>query len=210
MARILLVDDEPLLLESLEIILTVSGGHEITGKAANGIEALEILKEKPADIMLADLNMPRMGGIELIRKVRQEYKDIKIIVLTTFYDDKNISEAIAGGATGYLLKDSGKDAIISAIDRTLSGQSVLDSKVMEKLTNMVAGNKAKEEPDIYEGKDLTEREIEICKLIAEGCTNSQIASILYISEGTVKNYMSSIYDKFDIHDRAQLALKLRG
>ncbi|MBO4241989.1 MAG: response regulator transcription factor, partial [Clostridiales bacterium] len=97
-----------------------------------------------------------------------------------------------------------------AIDRTLSGQSVLDSKVMEKLTNMVTGNKAKEEPDIYEGKDLTEREIEICKLIAEGCTNSQIASILYISEGTVKNYMSSIYDKFDIHDRAQLALKLRG
>lgn len=212
MARILLVDDEPLLMESLEIILTVSGGHEIAGKASNGIEALEMLTKATVDIMLVDLNMPRMGGIELIRKVRSLYPAIKIIVLTTFYDDRNISEAIAGGATGYLLKDSGKDAITSAIDRALSGQSVIDSKVMEKLTTMVTAGTAAPSvsEDIYDGKDLTEREIEICKLIAEGCTNSQISSILFISEGTVKNYMSSIYDKFDIHDRAKLALMLKG
>ncbi len=212
MARILLVDDEPLLTESLEIILSMSGGHEIVGKALNGVEALEILASKEVDIMMADLNMPRMGGIELIGKVRQLYPSVKTIVLTTFYDEKNISAAIAGGAAGYLLKDSGKDAIVSAVDRALKGQSVLDSKVMEKLTAMVSSSTpvSKDNTDIYEGKDLTEREIEICELIAEGCTNSQIASILFISEGTVKNYMSSIYDKFDIHDRAKLALLLKG
>lgn len=219
MAKVFMVDDEPLLMESLEIILTYSGGHVISGSSGNGVEALEKLslmaEEDLPDVMLADLNMPQMGGIELIKIVHEKYPDIKIIVLTTFYDEKNISQAIAGGATGYILKDSGKEAILDAIDRALKGQSVLDGKVMEKITKMMAGaaseeNKKVPAGDIYEGKDLTDREKEICRLIAEGCTNSQIASILFISEGTVKNYMSSIYDKFDIHDRAKLALMLKG
>ena len=219
MAKVFMVDDEPLLMESLEIILTYSGGHVISGTSNNGVEALEKLslmaEEDLPDVMLADLNMPQMGGIELIKTVHEKYPDIKIIVLTTFYDEKNISQAIAGGATGYILKDSGKEAILDAIDRALKGQSVLDGKVMEKITKMMAGaaeeeNKRSPSGDIFEGKDLTDREKEICRLIAEGCTNSQIASILFISEGTVKNYMSSIYDKFDIHDRAKLALMLKG
>lgn len=219
MAKVFMVDDEPLLMESLEIILTYSGGHLISGSSGNGVEALEKLslmaEEDLPDVMLADLNMPQMGGIELIKIVHEKYPNIKIIVLTTFYDEKNISQAIAGGATGYILKDSGKEAILDAIDRALKGQSVLDGKVMEKITKMMAGaaeeeNKKAPAGDIYEGKDLTDREKEICRLIAEGCTNSQIASILFISEGTVKNYMSSIYDKFDVHDRAKLALMLKG
>lgn len=219
MAKVFMVDDEPLLMESLEIILTYSGGHTICGSSGNGVEALNMLSDMNEDdlpdVMLVDLNMPQMGGIELIKIVHDKYPGIKMIVLTTFYDDKNISQALAGGATGYLLKDSGKDAILNAIDRAVNGQSVLDGKVMEKLTRMMAGAASEEEKkvpsgDIFEGKDLTDREKEICRLIAEGCTNSQIASILFISEGTVKNYMSSIYDKFDIHDRAKLALMLRG
>lgn len=219
MAKVFMVDDEPLLMESLEIILTYSGGHTICGSSGNGVEALNMLSDMNdsdlPDVMLVDLNMPRMGGIELIKIVHEKYPGIKMIVLTTFYDDKNISQALAGGATGYLLKDSGKDAILNAIDRAVNGQSVLDGKVMEKLTRMMAGAASEGEKktssgDIFEGKDLTDREKEICRLIAEGCTNSQIASILFISEGTVKNYMSSIYDKFDIHDRAKLALMLRG
>ena len=219
MAKVFMVDDEPLLMESLEIILAYSGGHLISGSSNNGVEALDKLskmsEEQLPDVMLVDLNMPQMGGIELIKIVHEKYPKIKIIVLTTFYDEKNISQALAGGATGYLLKDSGKEAIINAIDRALNGQSVLDGKVMEKITQMMAGaaseeNKKVHAGDIYEGKDLTDREKEICRLIAEGCTNSQIASILFISEGTVKNYMSSIYDKFDVHDRAKLALMLKG
>ena len=138
MTKILLVDDEPLLLDSLEIILTYSGGYEITGKAGNGIEALSLLSKDVPDVMLVDLNMPGMGGIELIPKVHAEFPDIKIIVLTTFYDERSIAHAIAGGACGYLLKDSGKDAILSAISQALSGRSVLDQKVMQKLNAMLA------------------------------------------------------------------------
>lgn len=205
MASLILVDDEPLLTESLEIILTLRGGHEVIGRAQNGLEAIDILRSKKADLMLVDLNMPRMGGIELIRKVHAEYPDIKIIVLTTFYDENNIAEAIAGGAISYLLKDSGKDAILNAVDQALKGQSVLDNKVMQKLTAMMSsGIDKKVSSDPYAGLDLTDREKEICKLMADGLTNSQIASLLFISEGTVKNYISSIYDKFDIHDRAKL------
>lgn len=211
MASLILVDDEPLLTESLEIILTLRGGHEVIGRAQNGLEAIDILRSKKADLMLVDLNMPRMGGIELIRKVHAEYPDIKIIVLTTFYDENNIAEAIAGGAISYLLKDSGKDAILNAVDQALKGQSVLDNKVMQKLTAMMSsGIDKKVSSDPYAGLDLTDREKEICKLMADGLTNSQIASLLFISEGTVKNYISSIYDKFDIHDRAKLVSVLNS
>lgn len=211
MASLILVDDEPLLTESLEIILTLRGGHEVIGRAQNGLEAIDILRSKKTDLMLVDLNMPRMGGIELIRKVHAEYPDIKIIVLTTFYDENNIAEAIAGGAISYLLKDSGKDAILNAVDQALKGQSVLDNKVMQKLTAMMSsGIDKKASSDPYAGLDLTDREKEICKLMADGLTNSQIASLLFISEGTVKNYISSIYDKFDIHDRAKLVSVLNS
>ena len=223
MVKILLVDDEPLLLESLEIILTMSGEYEVCGKAGNGVEALKLLKENVPDVMLVDLNMPGMGGIELIPKVRAEHPDIKIIVLTTFYDEKSIASAIAGGASGYLLKDSGKDAILNAVEQAVKGQSVLDIKVMQKLNAMMASGSSSQEEgngksgsasDTASGKDLseyglTEREKEICRLICEGCTNAQIASILYISEGTVKNYVSTIYDKFNEHDRTRLVLKLK-
>lgn len=224
MAKIVLVDDEPLLLESLEIILTMSGDYEVCGKAGNGVEALKLLSENVPDVMLVDLNMPGMGGIELIPKVHADYPNVKIIVLTTFYDEKNIANAIAGGATGYLLKDSGKDAILNAVEQAIKGQSVLDLKVMQKLNAMLAsgtGTEAKpgssdatknvEEPSVdLTEYGLTDREREICRLISEGCTNSQIASILFISEGTVKNYVSTIYDKFGEHDRTRLAVKLRG
>ncbi len=223
MAKILLVDDEPLLLESLEIILTMSGDYEVCGKAGNGVEALKLLSETVPDVMLVDLNMPGMGGIELIPKVHADHPNVKIIVLTTFYDEKNIANAIAGGATGYLLKDSGKDAIINAVAQAIKGQSVLDLKVMQKLNAMLAsGAEASRTASSSGGSSsradssgsldsygLTEREKEICKLICEGCTNAQIASILYISEGTVKNYVSTIYDKFGEHDRTKLVVKLR-
>lgn len=257
MIRILLVDDEPLLLESLEIVLTVKGGYTVVGTAGNGIAALDILKNTDTDVMLIDLNMPGMGGIELIKKVHDLYPDIRMIVLTTFYDEKNIAEALSNGASGYLLKDSGKDAIIEAVEQTVKGVGVLDAKVMQKLTGMLSGtgntisgsaagsglsasaasganaldhpaghnmygtpsgtdhtsthvDKGSRMEALFKDAGLTDREKDIAKLIAEGCTNSQIASLLYISEGTVKNYVSIIYDKFDIKDRAKLVSYLKG
>ena len=249
MSKILLVDDETMLLDSLEIILSLND-HEIVGKAHDGVEALEQLNSVQPDLALVDLNMKGMGGIELIGEMKKLYPTVKILVLTTFYDDQNITAAISRGADGYLLKDSGKDAILGAVRQILGGTTVLDAKVMQRLTALMAartaavgsagglsgagtsgsgaggaGDSATDRgPDGTSRADmrgeisalenaadpLTEREKEICTLIAEGLTNRQIADRLYISEGTVKNYISSIYDKTGIHDRVKLTLALKG
>lgn len=203
--RVLLVDDEPLLLESLEIILSFHQ-MEIMGKARDGREALKVLAEKTCDIALVDLNMKGMGGIELISRIKLEYPEVKILVLTTFYDDKYITQAIAGGADGYLLKDSGKEAILGAVGQIMGGRNVIDSKVMERLALLMGG--AGRKTRLLDG--MTEREKEICTLLAQGNTNKQMAEILYISEGTVKNYISSIYEKTGIHDRAKLVALMNG
>ena len=161
MTNVMLVDDEMLLVESLEIILTYSGKFNIVGKASNGNEALDILSREQVDVMLVDLNMPQMGGIELISRVKENYPSIKMIVLTTFYDEKNITEALAGGALGYLLKDSGKDSIINAINQAITGQSVLDQKVFKKLTSIINSDNQQEKQrveSILRDKNLTDRE----------------------------------------------------
>lgn len=203
--KILLVDDETLLLESLEIILTLND-MEVVGTAHDGNEALSILQKQECSLALVDLNMKGMGGIELIGRLRKEHPDIRILVLTTFYDDKNITTAISGGADGYLLKDSGKDAILGAIEQIMGGRNVIDGRVMNRLAEIMSSTAKKEAlPD-----SITEREKEVCTLLAQGLTNRQIADKLYISEGTVKNYISSIYDKTGIHDRAKLIVAIKG
>jgi len=203
--KVLLVDDEPLLLESLEIILTF-GGMEIVGTAHNGNEALSVLENTTCDIALVDINMPEMGGIELISHLKKDYPSVKILVLTTFYDDETITKAISGGADGYLLKDSGKDAILGAVSQIMSGRNVIDAKVMQRLAALMSGQKS--EPDIL--KEMTAREKEIATLLAQGLSNKQMAEKLYISEGTVKNYISVIYDKTGIHDRAKLIVAINS
>ena len=203
--NVLLVDDEPLLLESLEIILTLND-MDIIGKAKDGNEALDILIDKKCDIALVDLNMKGMGGIELISNMKSLYPDVKILVLTTFYDDKSITSAIGGGADGYLLKDSGKDAILGAISQIITGTDVIDKKVMQRLSALMSGKT--KDMSIMEG--MTRREEEICTVLTKGLTNRQLADTLFISEGTVKNYISSIYEKTGIHDRAKLIVAINN
>ena len=208
--RVFLIDDEELLTESMEIILTVKGQMEVVGIAKDGKEALEKLEQVTADIALVDLNMKGMGGIELIPKLKEKYPDMKLLVLTTFYDNHYITEALAGGADGYLLKDSAGDTIIKAIHQLLAGQSVLAGKVLEALSRMMSGQtEKKEESTSGLPKDLTPRELEICGLLTKGYSNTDLAKELYLAEGTVKNYMMNIYDKFDIHDRTALVLFLK-
>jgi len=208
--RVFLIDDEELLTESMEIILTVKGQMDVVGIAKDGKEALEKLEQVSADIALVDLNMKGMGGIELIPKLKERYPDMKLLVLTTFYDNHYITEALAGGADGYLLKDSAGDTIIKAIHQLLAGQSVLAGKVLEALTQMMTGQtEKKEESTSALPKDLTARELEICGLLTKGYSNTDLAKELFLAEGTVKNYMMNIYDKFDIHDRTALVLFLK-
>ena len=204
MNKVLLVDDENMLLDSLEIILSMND-MEVVGKAHDGNEALMLLEKTCCDIALVDLNMKGMGGIELIGHMKKRYPKIRILVLTTFYDDNNITAAISNGADGYLLKDSGKAAILGAVGQIMNGVSVLDPKVMQRLTALMSGNGSNE---LYD--DMTAREREIATLLADGLTNRQIADKLYISEGTVKNYISTIYDKTGIHDRVKLVVALSG
>ncbi len=204
MNKVLLVDDENMLLDSLEIILSMND-MEVVGKAHDGNEALLLLEKTCCDIALVDLNMKGMGGIELIGHMKKRYPKIRILVLTTFYDDNNITAAISNGADGYLLKDSGKAAILGAVGQIMNGVSVLDPKVMQRLTALMSGNETNE---LYD--DMTAREREIATLLADGLTNRQIADKLYISEGTVKNYISTIYDKTGIHDRVKLVVALSG
>lgn len=211
-ARVFLVDDEELLTESMEIILTVRGGMEVVGMAKDGKEALERLSKVTADIALVDLNMKGMGGLELIPVLKERYPAMKILVLTTFYDDKYITEAIAGGADGYLLKDSAGDTIIHAVEQILSGQSILAGKVLDALSRMMLQRGTERRNFVVPGKlpkDLTARELEVCGLLSLGYTNGEIARRLFLAEGTVKNYMMTIYDKFDIHDRTTLVLFLK-
>jgi len=220
--NVLLVDDEKLLLDSLEVILSISDMN-IIGKTTDGYQTLELLKDdniaNKCDIALVDLNMKGMGGIELIKVMKEKYSHIKILVLTTFYDDDFITEAISSGADGYLLKGGGKDVIVGAINQIVSGITVLDKVVMNRLYDLMKNNLIKENKDTKEKNeindnldiptDLTRREKEICMLMVDGLSNKQIANKLFISEGTVKNYISSIYDKTGIHDRVKLIVDLQ-
>ena len=211
--KILIVDDEILLLESLELILSMNESFQVAGVAHDGMEALDILEQKEADIALVDLNMEGMSGQELILKIKAKYPAMKILILTTFYDEENIVNAVRHGADGYLLKDAGTKVIVQGILNIMNGQSILDSKVMNALANVMlkCSNVTTEKGTSSNSellKDLSAKEIEICQMLSDGYTNSQIAEFLYISEGTVKNYISVIYDKTEIRDRTVLALKL--
>ena len=148
--------------------------------------------------------MRRCGKI-----IRLRFPGIKILVLTTFYDDKSITDAITAGADGYLLKGSGKDAILSAINGIMGGQNVIEPKVMERMAALLKKKKDITETGMDLLSELTVREKEICILVSQGLNNKQIAGRLYISEGTVKNYISSIYDKTGIHDRSKLIVAIK-
>lgn len=211
LTKIILVDDEPLLLESLELIFFMEEDFQVVGTATDGNSALTLLENRKADVALVDLRMVGMGGLELIKQLRARYSNIKILVLTTFYDEKFIIAAIQNGADGYILKDAGREAIVNAVRSVLEGHSTLDNKVMSALAAYMVKIRPMEgapDADKILLQDMTERELDICGLLAEGLTNSEIAARLCLTEGTVKNYVSKIYDKTGMRDRATLAIFL--
>jgi DNA-binding NarL/FixJ family response regulator len=211
--KLFFVDDESLLLDSLEIFFSPLEEFEIVGKSESGEDALEKLKTVKPDLIMIDLNMTGMGGLNLITAVKSLYPDIKILVLTTYYDEKNVIQAVFNGADGYILKSAGRESIINAVKNTISGQSVLDNKVMSTLHSYVEQAVTDKEYAKYKELEyqillngLTSREKEICLLVGEGKSNLEIANILHLTEGTVKNYLSHIYSKMDLRDRLALAV----
>lgn len=213
--KIFFVDDEKLLLESLAVFFSSDREFHVVGSASSAEEALEKLPEAQPDVLLADLNMAGIGGIRLIHEVKQRWPQMRMLVLSTYYDDQNVTSALAAGADGYILKSFSSGEIIEAARMIASGHTVLDQKVMTVLhrtTRHIGGDAEKPDPQkirfCEQYRKLTEREREICRLLQEGRSNREIAADLHITEGTVKNYLSNIYGTLGVRDRTALAVAL--
>ncbi len=202
--KILLCDDQAVIRDGLEMLLTLEKDFQVIGTAQDGAEAVELAAQKQPDLILMDLKMPGVNGIEATRQIRAKFPHMKILVLTTYDDDEWVFDAIRAGASGYLLKDTPRQKIIEAIRGTMEGKSFVDPAIAGKLMNQVASNQ--KQPTSLLVDKLTERELDVLRLIAKGFNNSDIASQLHLSEGTVRNHVSAILEKLGVSDRTQAAV----
>ena len=206
MINILIVDDQLIVRQGLKMIIGNMKDMNVIGEANNGIEAYEKCKWLQPDVILMDIKMPSVNGVEATKRIKQDFPRIKIIILTTFNDDEYIFEALKNGASGYLLKDAEPDKIEEAIIEVYKGGALIQPNIAQKVVTRIQEwdkQKKKTDPKL---KLLTERELEILRLIGEGKNNEEIAAQLFISKGTVKNHISSILIKLDLRDRTQLAI----
>ncbi len=202
--KVLVVDDEKLIREGLRIILSSYEDIDLVGTCENGREALEFIRKNDVDVVLMDIRMPVCDGVLGTRIIKEEFEDVKILILTTFDDREYIYEALKYGASGYLLKDSSYDLIYEGIKVAAKGSLVVHPKVAGTIISSVSRDEDYlEEIEKY---GLTDREVTIIKEIANGLSNKEIAKKLYLSEGTVKNNISTILSKLDLRDRTQIAI----
>ncbi|WP_164667939.1 response regulator transcription factor [Virgibacillus doumboii] len=208
-----IVDDHPIIVDGFKTILELQDGYHVIGTASNGREAIDLAKKTP-DIMLMDIQMPLMNGIEATRRIKKSHPEICIIMLTSYTHGNDVIEAIAQGASGFLLKDWETEEIIRAIREALANKSIqIPSSAADSITDLVNKGHVSSTKDLYDttwdGLDihLSEREKEIAYLIAERYTNEQIAEELYLTLGTVKNYITSLYKKLNVSTRSE-AIKI--
>lgn len=207
--RLLLVDDQALFREGLRTLLELREDLEVVGEATNGEEALFMAARLRPQVVLMDLRMPVLDGVEATRRLRESHPECKVIALTTFDDDETVFDGLRAGAVGYLLKDAPSDTLVEAIRATARGESFLHPSIAKKvlaeftrLSNRSAALATLDEP-------LSEREREILALIGGGLSNKEIAGRLFLAEGTVKNHITNILGKLQVRDRTQAALKAR-
>lgn len=222
--RIVLVDDQSIIRDGLKMILELEPDLKVVGMATNGMEATQLAQTLHPDVMLMDIRMPVMDGVAATVQICEHHKDIKIIILTTFSDDAYIFDALVAGAKGYLLKDVQSDELANAIRTVVKGGVLIHPDIAEKMVKVfshprqVVQSDAVEEPTLKskspsteetklpEISKLTQRENEIAGLIRKGKSNKEIASELFLSEGTVKNHITNILSKLELRDRTQIAL----
>ncbi|GGV37110.1 DNA-binding response regulator [Actinomadura cremea] len=197
------MDDQTVVREGLVLLLELLPGIEVAGSASDGEQALAMVAEKRPDVVLMDLRMPRMDGVEATRRIREEHPDTEVVVLTTYADDESIFAALRAGARGYLTKDAGADEIAQAVAAVRDGAAQLDPGVQRRLIEAVATG---DRPRTSRGglpDGLTRREAEVLALIAQGRSNGEIAGDLFISEATVKTHINNLFAKANLRDRAQ-------
>lgn len=203
--RVLIVDNHEIVREGLQTLLAEEPDFEVVGTAGDGAVAVTLAEAIKPDVIIMDLVMPGLDGIEATRRIHRNNPQARVLVLTTFADDQRVREAIQAGATGYLLKDVLKADLLRALRDAAVGRPSLHPEVQQHLMREVAerASSAQEQPPHF---SLTEREIGILRLIAEGRSNKEIAAVLYLTEGTIKGYVSTIFDKLGVEDRTQAAL----
>ncbi|UWZ49317.1 response regulator transcription factor [Dactylosporangium matsuzakiense] len=195
--RVLLADDQRVVREGLALVLGLLADVEVVGAAADGAEAVELALRHRPDIVLMDLRMPRVDGVEATRRLKQQLPEVRVVVLTTYSDDRSVLEALRAGAKGYLTKEAGGEEILAAMRRVLQDGAALDPAVQHHVLN------ALHNPVPNNSDGLTPREVEVLALIAEGLSNAEIAARLFISEGTVKSHVNHLLAKIGGRDRAQ-------
>lgn len=200
--RLLITDDHAVVREGLRTLISTEPGMEVIGEAVDGVEAVQLACDLKPDVILMDMEMPRMGGLEAIKKIKESYPDAQILVLTSFSDDEIVFPAIKAGALGYLLKNSSPDRLLSAIRDVHQGKPSMSSDIANKLMSELQRKSnlpPTEEP-------LTDRELDVLNWVAQGLTNQEIADQLVISEGTVRTHVSNILSKLHLANRTQAAL----
>lgn len=198
--KILVVDDHLIVREGLKLIFETEEAYEVIGEAENGDKALELVEELKPDIVLMDLNMPKRGGLEAIRALKEKNNPVPIIILTTFNDFNLIREGLSLGAKGYLLKDSTREELMRTVDSAIRGELLLQPEI----SNIIFGSKKEpEQRNNSFNAGITERELFVLRAVARGCTSKGIASDMGISERTVKAHLTNIYSKLNVDSRSR-------
>ena len=201
MIRVVVADDQALVREGLVTMLELMPGIEVAGTAADGEEALRLVAAASPDVVLMDLRMPRVDGVEATRRIRARHPATQVIALTTYADDASIINAIRAGARGYLTKHAGADQLRQAIETVAAGEAQLEPAVQARLLDAVAEGRVGAPRTLPDG--LTAREADVLSLIARGLSNTDIARRLFVSEGTVKTHINNLFGKIGARDRAQ-------
>jgi two-component system, NarL family, response regulator YdfI len=205
--RVVIADDHMLVREGLRTILELAGDIELVGEATDGAEAVRLAGELLPDVVLMDLRMPNVDGIEALQQIKARYPAVEVVILTTYDDDAHILKGLRSGARGYLLKDAGRNALFEAIRAAARGESLLPASVVDRVVaNLGEPLRERAQPDV-----LSEREHEVLVMLADGAPNKAIASRLEITERTVKAHVTSIFNKLGVNSRAEaVAVALRG
>ncbi|MBB2744588.1 UNVERIFIED_ORG: DNA-binding NarL/FixJ family response regulator [Microbispora rosea subsp. rosea] len=205
--RVLVVDDQQLMREGLVALLDLVDHVEVVGDAGNGEEALSLVAELRPDVVLMDLRMPVMDGVEATRRISREYPEVAVVVLTTYDDDRSVDSALLAGACGYLTKDAGRAEIAAALRSAAAGQSTFSAAVSRRLVDALS--RAAPPPVAACPDGLTVREVEVLRLVAGGLSNAEIGSALFIAETTVKTHINNAFAKIGVRNRTAAAAYAR-